>query len=331
MSEYTNISIIDEQEAIKRLKALPRPWSQDYLAMYSTWLGGITTEPWLMSVPLDDHLVHRGDGVFEAAKCVAGRIYQFDRHLDRLAGSALAIRLDLPVTLHEIKQITTSTVRAGGKADCMVRIYISRGPGGFTTNPFECPRQGIYVMVSELHPPSNDDYGHGITMGLSRVPAKSGFYAAVKSCNYLPNVLLKREAMTKGWKFAVGVNEFGNLTEGSTENFALVDQAGVLRLPEPENILEGTTVKRCVELAQGLINDGLLTGVERGPLPEAELYTAKEVMFFGTTLDVLPATRIEDKPVAGGEVGPVAQKLLELISHDVLHGHEHSTPTGLED
>lgn len=331
MSEYTNIDVLDEQEAIGRLKDLPRPWASDYLAMYSTWLGGITKDPWLMSVPLDDHLVHRGDGVFEAAKCVAGRIYQFDRHLDRLAGSALAIRLDLPVTLHEIKQIATATVRAGGKPDCMVRLYVSRGPGGFTTNPFECPKQGVYVMVSELHPPSEDDYDHGINMGLSRVPAKSGFYAAVKSCNYLPNVLLKREAMTKGWKFAVGVNEMGNLTEGSTENFALVDQNGVLRLPEPENILEGTTIKRAVDLAQALVDKGLLSGVERGPLPEAELYTAKEVMFFGTTLDVLPATRIEGKTVSDGQVGPVARELLRLIRDDVVNGLEHSTPTGLED
>ena len=331
MSEYTNIDVIDEQESIRRLKALPRPWAKDYLAMYSSWLEGITIDPWLMSVPLDDHLVHRGDGVFEAAKCMNGRIYQFDRHLDRLAGSALAIRLDLPATLHEIKQITAATVRAGGHADCMVRIYISRGPGGFTTNPFECPKQGVYVMVSHLHPPSDDDYEHGITMGLSRVPAKSGFYAAVKSCNYLPNVLLKREAVSKGWKFAVGVNEMGNLTEGSTENFGLVDQAGVLRLPEPENILEGTTVRRCVELAQGMIDEGLLAGVDRGPLPEAELASAREVMFFGTTLDVLPACRIDDRPVADGQPGPVARELLKRIRRDVLHGHEHSTPTGLED
>ena len=37
----------------------------NYYAMYSSWWGGITTEPNLMVVPVDDHMVHRGDGLFE--------------------------------------------------------------------------------------------------------------------------------------------------------------------------------------------------------------------------------------------------------------------------
>lgn len=329
MSELSNAKIISEQEAINRLKALPRPWAADYLAMYSSWLGGIVTEPWLMSVPIDDHLVHRGDGVFEACKCVGGRVYQFDRHLERLANSAHSVHLDLPATPGELKTLCAAVARAGGRADCMIRIYVSRGPGGFTTNPFECPAPGLYVVVSGLHSPAPEAYEHGVNMGVSRVPVKSGFYAAVKSCNYLPNVLLKREAVTRGWGFAVGIDDNDHLTEGATENFGMVDKEDRLRLPEPNNILEGTTARRCVELAAQLVAQGRLKAVVRGPIGAADLLAAKEAMFFGTTLDVLPATRLDGQAIGDGKVGPVARQLLALLRADILQNPATSTPIGL--
>ena len=40
---------------------------ENYLAFYSSRLGGITVDPALMVVPMDDHLVHRGHAVFDTA------------------------------------------------------------------------------------------------------------------------------------------------------------------------------------------------------------------------------------------------------------------------
>ena len=315
---------LNDIQAMERLKALPRPWAADYLAMYSNWLEGVVTDPWLMSVPIDDHLVHRGDGVFEATKCIDGRIYLFERHLERLEGSAAAIYLEPPLGRRELAGLAAAVVRAGGQRECMLRIFLSRGPGGFTTNPFECPQAGLYLMASRLHPLPEGAYEQGVNLGVSAVPAKSGFFAGVKSCNYLPNVLLKREALTRGWDFAVCLDPEGYLAEGSTENFGLVDQAGVLRLPPAMHILEGTTVKRAVELAQGLVRSGGLGGVERGDIKAEDLGAAQEVMLFGTTLDVLPVTRVDGAPVGGGSPGPVAQELRRLIKDDIAHNPEMS-------
>ena len=326
MINYQQPPLLSSDEALARLKALPRPWAGDYLAMYSNWLGGIVTEPWLMSVPLDDHLVHRGDGVFEATKCLNGRIYLFERHLERLKRSATSIHLDLPLTRRELTALATAVVRAGGQRECMLRIFLSRGPGGFSTNPYECPQAGVYVVASRIHPPSEEIYALGANLGVSQVPAKSGFFAGVKSCNYLPNVLLKREAITHGWDFAICLDPDGYLAEGSTENMGLVDDGGTLLLPPPDNILEGTTAKRTVELAQGLVESGELAGVARRHLKVEELRTAAEVMLFGTTLDVLPVCRIDGKPVGDGQVGPVARKLRALILDDIANNPEMSTP-----
>ncbi|MFZ5585182.1 MAG: aminotransferase class IV [Thermodesulfobacteriota bacterium] len=326
MNEPGPLKIIAPDEAVERLKALPRPWAADYLAMYSAWVGGIVREPWLMSVPIDDHLVHRGDGVFEAMKCVNGRIYQLDAHLERLARSAQSIHLELPLDLGALRRMVIETTRAGGEREVMVRVYVSRGPGGFSTNPYECPRPGLYIVVSRLHPPAAEAYARGVRAGISLVPSKSGFYASVKSCNYLPNVLLKREAVVKGWDFALGLDESGHLSEGSTENVGLVDPQGRLLLPLPDHILEGTTVRRVVELARPLVGKGLIAAIEHRALEQADLNQAREMMLFGTTLDVLPITRLAGEPVGDGRPGPVAAALLGLIRQDIATSSAVSVP-----
>jgi branched-chain amino acid aminotransferase len=293
--------------------------------MYSSVTDCIAVDPSLMVVPVDDHMVHRGDGVFEATKCVNGRIYLFERHLERLEGSAAAIHLQPPLDRREMIALAGAVVRAGGQRDCMLRIFLSRGPGGFTTNPFECPTPGLYLVVSRLHLLPEKTYEQGVNLGVSQMPAKSGFFAGVKSCNYLPNVLLRRETLARGWDFAVCLDPDGCLAEGSTENFGLVDDQGRLLLPPPAHILEGTTVKRAVELAQGLVEAGGLTGVERRPLKAEELKGAREVMLFGTTLDVLPVSRIDGQPVGGGQPGPVARELRRLMQRDIAENHQMST------
>lgn len=326
MSTTTPLTILAPDEALQRLKALPRPWAGDYLVMYSSWLGGVVREPWLMSVPIDDHLVHRGDGVFEAMKCVDGRIYQLDAHLERLARSAQSIHLELPQDLGALRRLIIETTKASGERDVMVRLYVSRGPGGFSTNPFECPQAGLYIVVSRLHLLAEESYQRGVRAGISLVPSKSGFYASVKSCNYLPNVLLKREAVVKGWDFALGLDESGHLSEGSTENVGLVDADNRLLLPLPDHILEGTTVRRVVELAEALVASGLISAIEHRALEQEDLDQAREMMLFGTTLDVLPITRLSGEPVGDGKPGPVATALLALVRQDIATSSAVSVP-----
>ena len=326
MPDYSNPSIISADTAVERLRGADRPWTADYLAMYSSQLGGIVREPWLMSVPLDDHLVHRGDGVFEVSKCIKGRIYQLKRHLARLTRSAASIFLDLPCDLDTLERLAVAVARAGGEPDCMVRIYVSRGPGGFTTNPAECHGPGLYVMSGRIHPPRPEAYQEGVKAGISKVPAKSGFFASVKSCNYLPNVLLKREAVVNGWDFALGLDENGFLAEGSTENFGLIDQANRLLLPPMDHILEGITLGRVIELAREMVAEGALAAVKFKSLTTADILDAREMMLYGTTLDVLPVTSLEDRPIGGGRPGPVAAELLRRLTADILDNPESSTP-----
>ena len=124
-----------------------RDWQEAYLVMYSSQWNGFVTDPDLMLVPIDDHLVHRGDGVFDVMRCVNGKIYQMEAHLQRLERSAKAIALELPPDYNGIREIIKTLVLKGGEKDCLVRVVLSRGPGGFSTNPFECPASQMYINV----------------------------------------------------------------------------------------------------------------------------------------------------------------------------------------
>jgi branched-chain amino acid aminotransferase len=183
-----------------------RPWQKDYLAMYSSQWSGVTTDPDLMMVPIDDHLVHRGDGAFEVIRCVRGKIYQMEAHLKRLERSAKTISLNFPPDYDRITDVITRVVLIGGERDCLIRVIISRGPGSFSINPHDCPSSQIYVNVNRFRSLPGKCYKEGIPLVTSNIPIKKSFFATVKSCNYLPNVLMKMEAIEAGcdgrrWEF----------------------------------------------------------------------------------------------------------------------------------
>src|SRR5205814_9344393 len=81
------LQILAASDVLARLEALRLRQPVKYSAFYSSQLGGIVTDPALMVIPFDDHIVHRGHGIFDTAAIVAGRIYDLEAHLDRFLGS----------------------------------------------------------------------------------------------------------------------------------------------------------------------------------------------------------------------------------------------------
>ncbi|HMP75427.1 MAG TPA: aminotransferase class IV [Kiritimatiellia bacterium] len=311
------IPLLDARQAAEALLAWRAPQHDGYHAFYASHLGGIVTTPGLMLVPADDHLVHRGDGVFETLKCVDGGLYLWREHVRRLLHSARAIGLAVPWNEEELASITTQTIRAGGRRDCLVRIIVSRGPGSMGINPYDCPAPALYILAHELKPSFMDAHPAGARVITSAIPVKAGLFATIKSCNYLPNALIKKEAADAGADFAMAFDEQGNLAEGATENFGIVDQAGRLRVPGGERILAGTTMNRALDLAEALVHDGRLRGIARGPISRNEIRTARELLIFGTTPDVTAAVEWDGAPIGNGAPGPAGHALLSLIQRDI--------------
>lgn len=293
-------------------------------ALYSSLTKGITTDPALMTVPLDDHLVHRGDGVFESFKCVNGNLYNLDAHLQRLEKSARAIGLALPADRGTLKSVIVQTVRAGGRREVLVRLLISRGTGNLGVNPYECRGPEWYVLV--YRPAQGPDRSSGVKVGISKVPMKAPFFAEIKSCNYLPNVLMKKEAVDRGLDFVLSADADGLLGEGPTENVAIVTPEGALLSPPPGRVLAGTTVQRVITLAQQLIRNGVLQRAAFEPVPLRQVERAAEVLIIGTTPDVLPVIEMEGQPVGNGQPGPVCAALLAALQEDIRRNPACLTP-----
>ncbi len=292
-----------------------------YYAMYSSLFGGIVMDPALMLIPLDDHMAHRGDGVFETFKCVQGSLYNLAAHLDRLLGSARQIALALPMSRNELVHAILQTVRAGGHQDCLVRLFVSRGPGSLGISPYDCPHSALYIAAYELKPPFMEQHPGGAKVKTSSIPARNAPFSNIKSVNYLPNVLMKKEAADAGVDFVACFDEAGYLAEGATENIGLVARDGWLCVPKPAHILAGTTMLRALELAKQLVQKGALAGIRTGDMARAQLEEAAEILVFGTTPDVTAVTEFDGQPVSQGQPGPIQQALNALLVADI-----HSNP-----
>ena len=307
-------------------EALVKPYHKNYLAMYSSVLGGVVTDPFLMTVPVDDHMVHRGDGIFEAFKCVNGNIYNLRAHLERLERSARAVHLTLPASLEHITDLVIGTIRVAGARDCLIRLFVSRGPGGFTTNPYECPSSQIYIVACNPIVYPKEHSTEGVLIKSSSIPVKKSYFANIKSCNYLPNVLMKKEAVDAGVQYTVSIDENGFLGEGSTENIGLVTPNRTLKFPRFARILKGTTVTRVAELAESLVADGKLEQVVFEDINLNEAYSGAEILLFGTTFDVLPAVVFDGHAIGSGRPGEIYQSLHELLMKDIESNSALHTP-----
>ena len=308
------------------LDAMRRPYQRNYLAMYSSLYGGIVTDPALMLLPIDDHVVHRGDGVFETIKCVSGAIYNLPAHLTRLEHSASVLNHQLPLSRDQMTEIMIETVRAGGARECAIRLLVSRGPGGFGVNPYECEGSQIYMVVTSPMAPFMDKHPQGATVQTSHIPMKPSFFAGVKNCNYLPNVLMKKESIDAGVDFVVAFDSRGCMGEGATENVGLVTAERELLFPRLDAILCGTTMMRVAELARREVEKGTLTDVRFDDLPRERVLRAAEMLIVGTSPNVTAATRFDGRPVGAGVPGPVYKVLSKLLLDDLYGNPDLRTP-----
>lgn len=320
------LEILDRQALFERLDSLKRPYHESYLAMYSSVYGGIVTDPLLMMVPVDDHMVHRGDGIFETFKCVDGALYNLDSHLLRLESSAAELGFNLPVSLERKVELIIETIRLAGQRDCAVRLFVSRGPGSFGVNPYDCPSAQLYIAVTRLVAPFMARHPEGAVVKTSAVPVKHPFFAGVKHCNYLNNVLMKKEAVEAEADFVVAFDPDGRLGEGATENIGVVTADGVLTFPNLDGILKGTTMVRVMALAETVVAEGILKEVRFGDISRREIEAAREIVIVGTTTDVTRVREFDGRTVGDGAAGPVFTRLSELLLDDIHNNAAMRTP-----
>ena len=311
---------LNADDVLSNLRALRRRQPVQFDAFYSSQLGGVVTDPSLMLLPFDDHMVHRGHGIFDTAGIVNGRIYDLEAHLDRFLGSAARARLQLAGSRADMRDIIVQTTAVSGRRDGAIRYWLSSGPGSLELSPAAGAEPGFFVMVfGGLSYPARW-YTDGLKVMTTTYPIKPPLYAVTKATNYLPNVLMQMEAKAAGFDNGVFIDELGFVGESSNMNVAFITRDGVLRHPRFERVLPGCTSLRVLELAPRLIGRGVLAGVEVEDIPADDARNAREMLLLGSSVKVAPIVEWDGRPIGDGKPGPAAAALLALIDQDMRSG-----------
>lgn len=321
--EQQFVPVLSTDEVISKLQAnvLNSTHHKPYRAMYSSILGGITTDPAMMLIPLDDHMVHRGHGVFDTALILKGYLYELDEHLDRILRSASMARITAPFSRQTLRNILVETTAASHCKDGSLRYWLSAGPGGFSLSCKQCTHASFYAIVLDYeHEPSE-----AVTVVTSSIPMKSPLFATMKNVNYLPNALSLMEAEEKGAFAGIWVDDEGYVAEGPNMNVAFVNQEGELVMPAFDKVLSGCTAKRTLALAHELVDEskqqsGQLRSVKVGLISVEEGKNASEMMLIGSGLPIVPVVQWDEQQIGNGKPGPITLALQALVREDMLNG-----------
>lgn len=293
--------------------------NQPYVAMYSSIFSGIVLDPIMMMIPIDDHMVHRGHGVFDTAIIFNGFLYELDAHLDRFLRSASLAKVSPPFSQSTLRGILIQLTAKSNCKNGTLRYWLSAGPGNFSLSPSNCPTSAFYAIVIK------DDFSQwkeGVKVITSSIPMKTPLFATMKNVNYLPNVLAQLEAEEKGAFASIWVDDEGYIAEGPNMNVAFVNHDRELVIPKFDKILAGCTENRLLELAPKLVEQGLLKAVKTADISVKEAKAAAEMMFVGSSLPIVPIIMWDEKPIGNGKVGQLTPALSDLLWNDMASGPE---------
>ena len=237
-------------------------------------------------IPIWDHGLLYGDGIFEGMRLFDGSLFRPRDHLARLARSAQAIGLELPLAGDELLAVIAEVVRRSGLRDAHVRPIVTRGVGMPGVDPARCERPSLIVAAYPFPPLLGSDPIRVLVSSIARKAPRS-VGAHVKSLNYLDGVLAKRQANAAGMQEAVMLDVFGAVAECTAANIFLVVD-GALVTPTTRAALPGITRRTVIEIAA---ERGI--AVEERDVWPMELYTAEALFLTGSGAGIVPIAEVD--------------------------------------
>ncbi|MGO8765665.1 MAG: branched-chain-amino-acid transaminase [Limisphaerales bacterium] len=254
-----------------------------------------------------DHGLLYGDGVFEGIRAYNGRVFKLKEHVERLFYSAKAILLQIPMSPEKIAEAVLESCRVNKLRDAYIRLVVTRGVGNLGLNPRNCQKPSVIVIAGKIQVYPAELYSRG--MEIVTVPTVRNLHSAVnpavKSLNYLNNILAKIEANNAGVEEAVMLNAEGFVSECTADNLFIVKKGGLFTPPLSAGALYGITRQTVIELA---IEAGLK--VSEPNLTRYDLFNADECFLTGTGAEIMPVIKIDGRVIGGGKPGNITQKLV---------------------
>ena len=259
-------------------------------------------------VSVFDHGLLYGDGVFEGIRAYHGRVFKLEEHIDRLFYSAKAILLELPMSHAQLMKATVETCRANKLRDGYIRLVVTRGVGTLGLNPRTCKKPSVIIIADniQLYPPEYYQRGLDIVTVPTVRNLHSALNPAIKSLNYLNNILAKIEANNAGVEEAVMLNAEGFVAECTGDNLFIVKNRALFTPPLSAGALYGITRQTVIELAE---EAGLK--VSEPNLTRYDLFNADECFLTGTGAELIPVVKIDGRVIGTGKPGPITRRLEE--------------------
>ena len=255
-----------------------------------------------------DHGLLYGDGIFEGIRAYNGRVFKLTEHIDRLFCSAKAILLKIPMSHGEIVRAVVETCRRNKIRDGYVRLLVTRGAGTLGLNPNRCKNPSIVIIADKIQLYPAELYQRG--MDIITVPTTRNLHSAlnpaIKSLNYLNNILAKIEANNAGCEEAIMLNAEGFVSECTGDNIVIVKAGQMLTPPLSAGALYGITRGVVIELAR---EEGLM--VAEPNLTRYDLFNADECFLTGTGAELIPIVKIDGRVIGAGKPGPITRRLVD--------------------
>jgi branched-chain amino acid aminotransferase len=247
-----------------------------------SWLDGAVGPTADARVPVTDHGLTVGDGVFETMKVVDGTPFALTRHLRRLRTSASALALDVGLTDDDLRAACTAVISAASGAGAEVgrlRLTVTGGPGPAGS---ERGTDGATVLLVTGPPVVWPAAAPVATVPFTRNP--TGGLAGVKSTSYAENVVALARAHEAGASEAIFADVGGRLSEGTGSNVFVVRDGRLLTPSLATACLAGITRELVLEVVDA---------TETESLTFDDLRTADEAFLTSSTRDVQPISSVD--------------------------------------
>jgi branched-chain amino acid aminotransferase len=262
-------------------------------------------------VPVYDHGLLYGEGVYETLRTYNMVPFLYERHCARLRASAKYLELHVPFSDDELRRAIDDTVAAAGEmTEAYIRVLLTRGVGELTYDLKATPVPTLIVIVKPFDEPPARVFEDGIRISLVSILRNhpGSVNPIIKSNNLLNNALAMQEAYRRGGEEALMCNYRGELAECAQSNFFMV-RGGVALTPRSEaGLLEGITRDFIFD-----VGDEAGIRVEKATLTPADLETADEAFLTGSTREISPVVAIDDRVIGTGKPGPITRTLLEVF------------------
>ncbi|THF59546.1 aminotransferase class IV [Ollibium composti] len=256
---------------------------------------------------LDYGFLH-SDATYDTAHVWNGRFFRLDLHIERFFGGLKLLRMSIPFDREAVAGILHDCVALSGHRSAYVEMLCTRGASPtFSRDPRDAVNRFMAFAVPFGSVANAEQMERGLHVAISdrvRIPPAS-VDPAIKNYHWLDLVRGLYDAYDRGAETALLLDFDGNVAEGPGFNvFAVKD--GALTTPAV-GVLPGITRRTVFDLSSEI---GLPASAAALSVPA--LKGADEVFITSTAGGIMPVTRIDGAPVAGGTVGAVTARLKAL-------------------